>query len=174
VGDEDVAERVAGPRVLDHRDLELLVGDEAAVDQHPRELDPRAALLRGLDLALGGRVDVVDGRGDLVARVAHEVDLAVDALLDHLAGDRVVDLGGRDEHGPVGDGVRDDAEGAADALGQQVPEVGGDAVGQPDPHLRGGGGRRHQAPAPNPEADGAAGEPGAVELGRLPRERQTT
>ena len=81
-----------------------------------------AALVRGLDLALGGRVDLVDGLGDLVAGVADQLDLAVDALLDHLAGDRVVDIGGRDEHDPVRDGVRHDPEGAADALGQQTAE----------------------------------------------------
>ena len=41
-------------------------------------------------------------------------------------GDRVVDVGGGDQDDAVGDGVRHHPEGAADALGQQLAELGGD------------------------------------------------
>ena len=84
VGDQDVAQRVAGAGVLEHRELELVVGDQAAAGEHLGHLHPGAALLGGLDLALDRRVDRVDRRGDLVGRVADQLDRAVDALGDDL------------------------------------------------------------------------------------------
>ena len=172
VGDQDVAERVSGAGVLEHRGLELLVGDQPAVGEHPGHLHPGPTLVGGLDLALGRRVDRVDRGGDLVGGVPDQLDRAVDALLDHLQGDRVVDVGHGHEHDAVGDGVRHHPEGAADALGQQPTELGADPVGEPD--ACGGDGGGHEAPAPNPVAEAWGVLPTAAGAWvREPRERAT-
>ena len=71
-------------------------------------------------------------------------------LGDDVLGDRVVGVGGGDQHGAVGGGVRQHPEGAADALGQQEPQLLVDAVGEPRVAGESGGG--HEVPAPKPWA----------------------
>ena len=127
-------------------------------------------LRRRLDDVLVGRVDRVDRGDDLVDGVLDQLDRAVDALGDDLLGDPVAGIGGGHQHGAVGDGVRHDPEGAADALGQEVRDLGVDPLGEADRGERGGR-RGHRVPAPKPP--GAAGSPGWTTSVRAGRGRIT-
>ncbi len=131
LGQQDLAERVAGAQVLLVGPLQLGVGDQSAAQQHLGDPEAGTARERRLGSGAGPGVGRVDRGQEVVRVVRDQPHGAGQPLGDHVRGHVVVGVGGgHEQHAVVGDGVGQHPERAAPTLGQQVPDVGVDPRGQ--------------------------------------------